>query len=300
MSRIEFSEVDLSLFVARLGTGVHCVQGITEKGNFGEATLVESFAQFVEAFGSYQSYTQFPLLCRRAFDYGAKLYVSRVDADDTPGVLATSGDILDAGTNASIVITASSPGIWGNSIEIFIENGTADDASNVTITHPDYDDEVYTEVNMTALDERNLADLINANSVIASAADQSSVSAVGSNRRLESQAATALTSGVNPDGYVDGDYSDNFSAFDNIQDSISLATPEIQTSAVNTAGIAYAEGRLDMVYYYGSPIGTTATAAIALNTYNSSYGVNIFGDLTVTDRRTSVNTVVTHKYDPFS
>lgn len=77
--KVSFNIVNLSFTVAQQVLGISCVQGITLRGPFAKPDLlIGSWPQFVNLYGGYIPSSDFPLLCKRAFDRGAQLRVSRV------------------------------------------------------------------------------------------------------------------------------------------------------------------------------------------------------------------------------
>lgn len=76
--KVSFNIVNLSFTVAQQVLGISCVEGITLRGPFARPDLlIGSWPQFVSLYGGYIPNSDFPLLCKRAFDMGAQLRVNR-------------------------------------------------------------------------------------------------------------------------------------------------------------------------------------------------------------------------------
>lgn len=91
--KVSFNIVNLSFNVAQQVLGISCVEGITLRGPFARPDLlIGNWAQFVSMYGGYISTSDFPLLCKRAFDMGSQLRVNRVGHYST----ITDASTLDA------------------------------------------------------------------------------------------------------------------------------------------------------------------------------------------------------------
>lgn len=122
--KVSFNITNLSFSVAAILKGISCVEGITLRGPFANpGLLMTSWAQFLKVYGGYISNSDFPLLCKRAFDRGAQLRVSRVGHYTT----ITSAASLDAVLAAQVgikVITFDAALVASNQYDLTI-NGTA-------------------------------------------------------------------------------------------------------------------------------------------------------------------------------
>lgn len=125
--------VDVSQILANTINGKICVQGVTLMGEPNKPRYTTSWPDFVSAFGSFHPSDLFPLLCKRALDGGAKLYVSRVahyddieDKTTISGVKASASLSVSAvaETRATSTTTISAAGVANNTIKIKINTGT--------------------------------------------------------------------------------------------------------------------------------------------------------------------------------
>lgn len=72
-------EIELTHSPAQTGKGIFGVQGITKRGKLAKPdVIINSWATFQKYYGGLTSLSDFPLLCKRALDRGARLRVSRV------------------------------------------------------------------------------------------------------------------------------------------------------------------------------------------------------------------------------
>lgn len=123
-SRVQFTITDLSFSIAAILKGVSFVEGITKRGPHAKADiLINNWPQFERLYGGYIPNSDFPLLCKRAFDRGAILRVNRVghytDITDAATLDATRPALLSA-----FKITFSAALVTANVINISI-NGVA-------------------------------------------------------------------------------------------------------------------------------------------------------------------------------
>lgn len=292
--RVVVNEEDASFFVDTLIKGISCVEGITERGPINKPIRVGSAAQFQRYFGGDLAYSDFPTVVKRAFAYGAMLYVNRITHDGAGDTAAVT--LKDrAGVN-TLKIKASSPGDWGNGLAVTIES-SADDTSIFTlkILLGGNVVESFTGLSMTATLEnyvgRIKSDYIEVEDLFTATA--------GDNARPADVVKTALsggTSGVLDEHgaltVTDADYigtqaeHKGMYAFDEIEDALQLAVPGVTSPAVITAGLAYCESRKDMFFIAETPFDLEPQEAYEFRmgkgsyshaTFNSSYGGLYYG-----------------------
>ena len=122
------TETDLSYYVDTMLKGISCVIGITEKGPIGTPQLISSEMQYERVFGGELRTSDFPMLVKRALGYGAVLWVSRAahyeDITRKNTLTAKSASVNlpnNAETPAFVLkVKASSPGVWGNNLQVKI------------------------------------------------------------------------------------------------------------------------------------------------------------------------------------
>ena len=135
LPRVVVTETDLSYYVDTMLKGISCVIGITEKGPVGEPQLISSEMEYERIFGGDLKTSDFPMLAKRALSYGAVLWVSRA-AHYTDITKKTTLTAKSAGATAgTLKVSASSPGTWGNKLQVRISASTLDPQTlfNVTV-----------------------------------------------------------------------------------------------------------------------------------------------------------------------
>lgn len=114
-------------------TAVFFLAGIAEKGPNGTAVLVQSVADFERYFGPRQTYSSAWDMVDGFFQQGGnKMYFSRVFG---PTPTTATVNLLDGAAAISLVVTASSPGVWGASLNIAVEAGDQAGEFKLRVTH---------------------------------------------------------------------------------------------------------------------------------------------------------------------
>lgn len=300
--RVIMNEEDASFYVDTLLKGVSCVEGITERGPVNTPVRVGSAAQFERYFGGDLEYSSFPALVKRAFAYGATLWVSRVVHGEPATAAVTLKDRKTETANDTIKVKASSPGEWGNSLSVAVTSNK-DDTSIFTLTVKRGDEvlETFSGLTMTPADENYFgkvkSDYIELEDLFSETE--------GDDARPADIESAKLTAGTNAatDGsgnitVVDADYigesakKTGFYAFDEIDDALQLAVPGVTSPNVITAGLAYCESRKDMMFIAETPFDLEPQAAYNFRmgkspyshaVFNSNYGALYYGKLKVYD-----------------
>lgn len=306
LPRVIVTEKDLSYFVDTLMKGISCVQGITEKGPVASPQLIGSWQQFNRVFGGEIKDSDFPLLCKRALDRGAVLWVSRVvhftDIADKTTITAIAASVVlrDSHTSTpadTLKVTASSPGAWGNNLKVKIEPGTVDATNefNLYVLANGNVVETFENISMTDTSDRYIEKILRSDYITVEDMNSSNAAPVD----IPKQGTFSLAGGVDGiSGITDADYiGDSASgtgvyAFDEVDDAMQLATPGITSTAVIAAGLAYCENRQDMVYICETPFDLSPQEAkefrLGEGTYNhapfvSNYGAMYYGKLRIYD-----------------
>lgn len=272
-ARVNFNITNFTPGISTPLAGVIFVMGITKRGPIespqSPESLITNWSNFERVFGGLLETSDFPLLCRRALLRGAILRVCRVDAASTPAVKATAKNIQNADGTPVTLFTAQPKykGADYNNISIEIKaasNGNSD-YWDMLITHsaePSLN-ETYTNIaaftadiasNQTCLDDiKNQSQLLDFTYSNASTAVLL-VPAVA--------AASAFSGGVNPAGFVDADYTGAMATFDEVDDALVMAVPEMDSDAINAAGATYAAARGDLVFFGHLPNSLTTAATL--------------------------------------
>lgn len=127
-------------------TGVWFVAGTTDRGRTDRPQLVQSLNEFINYFGTRQTYSVLYDALETYFrEGGARAYVGRVVG---PAAVIAFKNLNDVGAAVSLVAKAKGPGAFGNSITIQVQNpgagGTAASFS-LLVTDPNYPGGSYSE-----------------------------------------------------------------------------------------------------------------------------------------------------------
>ena len=135
LPRVVVTETDLSYYVDTMLKGISCAIGITEKGPIGTPQLISSEMQYERIFGGDLKTSDFPMLVKRALSYGAVLWVSRA-AHYTDITKKNTLTAKNASANVNVLkVSANSPGIWGNNLQVKISENSIDPSTlfNVSV-----------------------------------------------------------------------------------------------------------------------------------------------------------------------
>lgn len=162
-ANVKFNVINNAQVASQPLDGVFYVEGITERGPFGDPKdVITSWTQYVKIFGGLIDNSDFPLLCKRALDAGALLRVNRVGHYSDITNKSTLDAVL-ASTVTPSTITFDADFVASNTIDLTI-NSTA-----------------ITQVDFTTDQATTLAALA---TEIGNSTHVSSVQTVGADRRL--------------------------------------------------------------------------------------------------------------------
>ena len=254
------TETDLSYYVDTMLKGISCVIGITEKGPIGEPQLISSEMQYERVFGGNLKTSDFPMLVKRALSYGAVLWVSRT-AHYTDITKKNTLTAKSASVSVNVLkISASSPGTWGNNLQVVISESSLDPSVLFNVSVLENGEEVESLSDMS-MDESSDTYIENSGSAYLA------FEITGSG--LPRTGTYSLTGGADgTDGMTDADYIGSASnttglhVFDDITDAIQLAVPGVSSPAVITAGLAYCENRGDLLFVTETPFNLTPQEAV--------------------------------------
>lgn len=109
--------------------------GVTEKGSLAEAKRIFNFTQFQTYYGGFLSNSYLAHAVYQFFNNGGSIaYIVRVAGANTATARLVLADRA-ATPRETLTISAVSPGVWGNDIEIEITDGTVnpDNEFNITV-----------------------------------------------------------------------------------------------------------------------------------------------------------------------
>lgn len=300
-AKVQFNIKNFTPGVSTPTPGIFYVLGLTKRGPIEapelEVSLINSWPQFERLFGGLMETSDFPYLCKRAIIRGARLRVCRVDAAATPAVKATAKNIAN-GDGVPVNMFSVVPkykGVDYNNFKVEIKAASNGDPNhwNMELVHDNESElnEIYENIpafiastadNQTCLDEvKAMSQNFDFTYLDASAAVLL-VPVVA--------APSAFTGGVDPTGHIPADYTAAMNEFDDVDDGLIMAVPEQDDDAVNAAGITYAAGRKDIVFFAHLPNSETTAAGLSTErtaiASDSKYGGIYGGGIRVREERT--------------
>jgi hypothetical protein len=310
-AKVQFNVKNFTPGISDPQPAIFGVIGITKRGPIEspELFIMNSWSQFERLFGGLiDSTSDFPFLCKRAFAMGARLRVCRPNAVSVAAVKASSKNISNSDGSPKTLFSVQ-PKYHGsdyNNIKIQITAGSNGITGywNMLITHDLEPDLNETYINLpqftngpasaqTILDEvKSMSQLLDFTYVDTSTATFQYPAVL---------AASAFTAGVNPSGHVASDYTAAMTKFNNVEDCLILAVPEMSTTAINQGGATYAANRQDMVFFaHLSNSLTTKTTLTGERTSianNSPYFGIFAGGIRVRRERTLVEASISEMGD---
>ena len=186
------------VYVEELPSGVHTITGVStavtaflgyfSQGPLNTATQIFSVADLERNFGSLIANSEAGYAVNQFFaNGGAEAWVVRVAASVPPGSptpapksadappLPASTQVNDSSNNAVMTVTAASPGSWGDSIRLAVDNNTPAPTTsfNLTVTRVDSSNppialatEVYRNMTVGASDPSNVQEVVNSASAL--------------------------------------------------------------------------------------------------------------------------------------
>ena len=242
------------VYVEELPSGIHTITGVSTavtaflgyfpQGPMNTATQIFSVADLERNFGSLVANSEAGYGINQFFaNGGAEAWVVRVAAAAAPGSptpapksadappLAASTQINDSNNSAVMTVTAASPGSWGDSIRLAVDNNTPDPTTsfNLTVTQVDSSNppialvtEVYRNMTVGASDPNNVQEVVNSASALIN------VTLTGSQGTLPA-----------PTGTVSGDISAlNLSSLAGQQLQVTFGSPNLMPSSAVTLATA--------------------------------------------------------------
>ena len=281
--------------------GIFYVLGLTKRGPVEQpgiiASLVRGWPQFERTFGGLLVSSDFPLLCKRALKRGATLRVCNVDAASVAAVKATSKSIPNADgvpVNLFSVIPKYKGADYNNfSIEIKLASNGSTDYWNMELVHANESalNEIYENISAFIADTANTQTCLDEVKAMSQNFDFTYLDASAAVLLVPVvAAAVAFADGVTASGHIASDYSTAMAAFDNVDDGMIMAVPEMDDDTLNAAGITYAAARKDLVFFAHLPNAETTSAALITSretiASNSKYGGIYCGGIKIREEAT--------------
>lgn len=321
-ARVSFSISNQAFTIAALLKGISFVEGKTIRGPVSNPKdIITNWPQFVRIFGGLTPGTDFPLLCKRALEYGAQLRVNRVlhytdpaDASTLSAVKATISAFTD-GTDTLFTLTMKNAGLDYNNfrIEVYAASNGQTNYFNLKIYNPSdsgFTPEIYENLTIpgipTVVQSHYLDEVIRRSEIVnVTYSDLSSLTAP-----LRPVDVVKTPSGGTDGGSVvvadyvgDSAGKTGLNAFDAYDDAMQMGAPEISTDTLHIAGAAYALNRADLMYF--GHIDNSNNTATLINTERDSWNIdNIYsaffgGGLKVLDPSYNVERNISELGDVF-
>jgi phage tail sheath protein FI len=131
------------VYVQEISSGVRPIEGAststaafigpTEKGSLDRALMVTSFTEYETNYGSFLNDSWLAQSALQFFNNGGKrLYIARVAKDAKTAALSLAD--REGAPDQTLTIEANSPGKWGNTLVIDVDNGSQDAGDEFKLT----------------------------------------------------------------------------------------------------------------------------------------------------------------------
>ncbi len=285
---VQTREIDFSYYVKHLSTSSAGMVGVAERGPINQPVLVTSWEQFVNKFGATIQAGYLAYAARAFFDNGGSvLYVNRIAHLTNPAnpasltaakASATLRDRRTGEVRYALRVRAANEGTWGNALALRVENGTRDPAVsfNLVVTHRGEDVETFEDLTMDEAASSHAELAVNGRSEYITVEDLYASSGAALDRPRAST-FTLFGGGDGLSGLNDADYLGDPSAhtglyaFDAIDALNLLMAPGVTTPAVIHGGIAYAEGRKDLIFLADAPLHLEPQEAVEFRRGQGTY-----------------------------
>jgi phage tail sheath protein FI len=277
-----------------VGTSTAAFVGLAQRGPYGEAVPITSFAQFLKTFGSFIDGAFLAFAVRSFFsEGGTSCYVVRTchyavpagpPGPKKPTAVAATQAFANSTPTDVLRLTADSAGGWGNDLSITVRTLTAADRFLLEVRLAGALVEAFDNLTMDPTSADYAITRINAGpgaSAYLDAADlipSASPLTPAQRRPVATPSPVFLATGddgltglVPIDFYGEQDLGNGFYAFDKIAGINLLAVPEAVDRAVHIKGYGYCELRKDCFYIADSQ-STISTADDVVN-YKLAQGV---------------------------
>ena len=113
--------------IAAASTSIAAFLGVAERGPVGEAVKIFNFTEYQNRYGGFIPNSFLSHAVYQFFNNGGtQCYIVRVASANATRANIVLRDRAAANPQASLTISASSPGVWGNQLAVVITNGTND------------------------------------------------------------------------------------------------------------------------------------------------------------------------------
>ena len=268
-ANVNFSITNLTYSVGGLLKGLSFVGGITEKGPINKPEIIiSSWTQFQRIYGGLISNSDFPLMCKRALEYGGALRIARIahydditDASTLTAVKATTTAFANSTPSNLFSLPLKYEGAYYNGIrsEVYAASNGNSAYFNLKIYHvtdSTFETEIYENLvipgHPTVNNSHYLDKVIKSSQVVN--VTYNDLSGLSGTLR-PSNVVKTYSGGDDGDPVVVGDYigdsetKTGIHAFDDYSDAKQMGFPEVSDSSLHVAGSAYAASRKDLQYF---------------------------------------------------
>lgn len=264
--------------IPALPTAVVGAVGVTERGPIGVATLVTSWEEYVNIFGSFTTDSDVATAAYGFFLNGGEtlwvvrtVHYSDVDAGTIASAAKASVDLLDSTPATTVEVEGKTEGAYGNSLKILIEDATDGEAThfNLSVLREDVVVEVFPNVVAdNAYPDIWVQNVVNDPDT---GSQLISVNDVAPGTRPENATYGPMTGGddgltsIDDNDFIGSDASDvGMYALDLVQNLTLLIVPSKATSAIHQAMISYVEVHRDGQAFavLDPPAAQSATAVV--------------------------------------
>jgi phage tail sheath protein FI len=227
---------------------------------------------------------------------GSQAYFKRVV--DVAADTATRTFSDRAGTpDDTLTLNAKNVGEWGNLINVTIANSNTEDAFDLTVYFggdaPTNIVERFTDLSMTATDNRYAVSVINSQSKYLSAVDEGSA-ATGAARRPVVTANADLAAGEDGAALDAADIAAAVDEFDTVASTLVLNAPGVTDATAVNLITSYAENRGDVFVVIDPVAGSADNQITRADSYTTtSYGAVYFPQIVIKDPSVTTQGVTT-------
>ena len=269
--------------------------GYTDRGPI-TPTLVTSWSQYVSLYGGWTTNAKMHTALLLFFSNGgSQAYVKRVASANADNASRTINDRATT-PDATLTIESANVGSWGSLVNVTISASSTAGSFDLTVYYGGVAAsnivERYTDLTMTAADDRYAVTLVNSQSKFITLADEGSA-ATGATRNPVVTANAYLISGTDGTSLpTDALIAGAVSSFDTVINSLVLNAPGITEATSVNLLTAYAATRGDVFVVIDPISGTAANQITRANSYTAtSYGAVYFPEIVIKDPSTSTQGV---------
>lgn len=262
------SVTDTSVIANNKKYGICAMIGETERGAINKPTDISSWYEFQREFGGLMSTSNFPLVCKRALDGGAKIKVVKVAHYSNAADLSTLTGVKAAAANN--VFLAKNIGVWGDSLTVVVTVSQSNSSKrDVKISLAGYDSFTQTVKGLNAVLTADDIALLNSTAyyIVSGQAIGDTLAA----------ATYTFSGGENTGTVVTADYvgsnitGTGIFALNTAKDIWYAAVPDKTVNAIDLALSLYCDSRKDIRPILRTPTGATKNAIVAYRQALSPY-----------------------------